>query len=526
MFDCIIKNAAIIDGTGSPSFTADIALAQGKIAAIGNISADAEEVMDASGLTLAPGFIDVHGHSDLFAFVDPLRASKLCQGITTEICGQCGLGPAPVSEEFYPHYTGYFQNQGAPIYPECKQFTNFGAYLKHMDTLPLGINLVYFIPHGTVRMAVMGLSPAAPTPSQLCRMQDMVEDAMQNGAVGLSSGLMYAPGSFAHKEELEALCHVIGRYNGIYSSHIRDQSDFLEQSVQETITVAQHGGARANISHHKASGRQNWGKVTATCRMIREAAIPVTHDVYPYAASSTVISSTVPPRYLKMGSDMLLRHLQDAAYHKAFESAIFQPEEEFENPLLSCGYDGILIINATVTEDAIGKTITQYAKFLGTTPFQAYMKLLVDNALAVTYIGFSMSEQDVDTLIRDPLCMFGTDALYVAGMPMTHPRAIGSFPRILAKSVREKQLITLPEAIRKMTLLPAETYGIKNKGWIAVGYDADLVLFNAQTINDFADYTAPLLPNTGIARVYVNGSLAVENDNATGVKNGRVVRVR
>ncbi|MDD3921302.1 MAG: amidohydrolase family protein, partial [Eubacteriales bacterium] len=261
MLDVKIRNASILDGTGSAAFTGDVGIANGKIVRVGCVEEQAAQTVDGTGLILAPGFVDVHSHSDLFAFVDPLRASKLCQGITTEICGQCGLGPAPIDERFFPYYTAYFQKQGAPIYPDAAAFTSFSKYLARMETLATGTHLAYFIPHGTVRMAAMGLSPEKADTKQVAHMRELVRDGMAAGALGLSSGLMYAPGNFADEAELTALVEEVGAYNGIYTSHMRNQADKLIDSVRETIRVAQNGGARANISHHKASGKANWGKV-------------------------------------------------------------------------------------------------------------------------------------------------------------------------------------------------------------------------------------------------------------------------
>lgn len=244
MYDLLIKNAFVIDGTGAPGFTGDVAVKDGKIAAVGQLDGDAAECLDASGAALAPGFIDVHGHSDLFVQADPGRASKLLQGITTELCGQCGLGPAPVSEEHFKLYYTYFVQQGTPMYPDCESFTSFSGYLSRMENTPCGINMGYFIPHGTVRLAVMGMSAGAPDEKQLAAMQALVEDGMQAGALGLSTGLAYSPGLFAATDELAALCESVGRHGGVYTSHLRDQGDRLEESVQEAIDIARRGGAR------------------------------------------------------------------------------------------------------------------------------------------------------------------------------------------------------------------------------------------------------------------------------------------
>jgi len=526
MFDLVIKNGLLVDGTGAPRFAADLAVKDGKIVHIGPCDGEAVQELDAQGAVVAPGFIDVHGHSDLFAFADPQRESKLAQGITTEICCQCGMGPAPVGRETYPFHKGYYESQGAPIYPGNESFLTFGAYLDYMEQLPMGINTAYFIPHGMVRMAVMGLSPAKATAQQLEAMAALVEEGMAAGAIGLSSGLMYAPGSFGDYDEFLTLCRVVGKYDGIYTSHIRDQGNLLIECVTETLDIARSAGARANISHAKASGRINWGKIATTCAMVRDAGFPATQDVYPYTAGSTIISSTLPPKYLKMGSAAFLEHIADTSNRQALEDAIFNPTEQFDNQLVSCGYEGILIATATVTSDAVGKTVAQYATGLGISPFEAYIKIMADNAMGVTYIGFSMAQEDVDYLIADPLCMFGCDALYMPGMPMTHPRAIGTFPRILGRSVREQGIITLEEAIRKMTGMAAQVYGLKGKGLLMPGMDADLVIFDPVTIVDRADYANPFQPNKGIGGVCVAGQLVFDGGAATGALPGGVLRVR
>lgn len=524
MNDTLFKNVAIIDGTGSAAYRGDVAIANGRIAAVGNVEGDAAETVDGEGLTLAPGFIDAHGHADLFTGYDTLLGNKLEQGITSEICGQCGLGPAPVDAAKLPYYEAYYKKLGAPVHPHASSFTSFKAYLDETDRTPTGINLAYFVPHGTLRIAVMGLAPDKPTAEQTERMKTLLDEAMEAGALGLSSGLMYAPGSYADAEELTALVSVVGRHGGIYTSHIRNQAEGLLESVKETIDVARAGGARANISHHKASGMRNWGRVKESSALIHNADIPTTHDVYPYTAASTTIWGTVPPRFQRMGQDGFLAFLSDRANRDGLRRAIFEPDEEFDNAIGSGGFGSILILNAAKTPKAEGKTIEAYANERGVEPFDAYIELMLENELGVTYAGFEMAEEDVRTLLSDPSCMFCTDGLYMAGMAMTHPRATGSFPRILGKYVREEKLISLPEAIRKMTGYPADVYGFKTKGRIAAGMDADLVLFDANRITDRADYTHPLAPNEGIIRIYVNGALAVLNGKSTGVKNGRTLR--
>lgn len=392
MFDLLIQNAQVLDGTGAPGFTADVAVKDGKIAAVGKLSGEAAETVDGTGLTLAPGFIDVHGHSDLFMALDPARASKLLQGVTTELCGQCGLGPAPVSEQNFPLYRKYLSQQGVPMYPDNQDFTSFSAYLERMEKTKAGIHLAYFIPHGTVRMAVMGFSPAAPDKPQL---------------------------------EPQALLRALTEKDTL----ARLASLLLQGSSAQSADAAE-----------------------------------------------------------------------------------------------ACGLDRLLISNATKTPEATGKTIAQLAQARGISAFEAYTALLLENELGVQYIKFGMSEADVSYLMSDPLCMFGSDALYVPGLKMTHPRSIGTFPCILRRAVREERSISLAEAVRKLTSLPAEVYGLRGKGLIRPGMDADLVLFDAERITDHATYAEPLLPNEGICRVYVDGVCAVRDDQYTGTMAGTLLR--
>lgn len=520
MLEYLIRGASVLDGSGKEAEVKNVGIENGKLRLNVPDDAQAKEVIDAKGLTLTPGFIDVHGHSDMFCFADPVRESKTGQGITTELAGQCGLGPAPISLATLPYYEGYYKNLGAPVYPDVKDFTTFDNYLKRMEANACGINLAFFIPHGTVRLAAMGMSPAKATAKDLANMKAIVREGMQAGALGVSSGLMYAPGSFADEEELTEVVKAAGEYGGIYTSHIRDQGAGLIESVTETIRTARNGGAKANISHHKASGHKNWGRVKESTRLIHEADIPVTHDVYPYVASSTTITSTLPPSFMGLGGAKILEKLATPEGPKELYRAIFEGDENFENPIKNNGVGSILVLNAGKTHEVEGKTIGDYAKAQGMEDFDAYIKLLCENELAITYAGFEMCEEDVCLLLADKTCMYGTDGLYVKGMPVTHPRAIGTFPRILGRYVREQKLITLPEAVRKMTSLAAETYGLKNKGLIAENYDADLVLFDAETVIDHADFINSTAPNEGIHTVFVGGK------KTTAGMNGKVIRVR
>ncbi|MGX8679494.1 MAG: N-acyl-D-amino-acid deacylase family protein [Sphaerochaetaceae bacterium] len=524
MLDYLIENAVVFDGSGNDGKVGRVGILDGKIV-LDCTCEEASQVIDAKGMIVAPGFIDVHGHSDLFAFIDPLRASKLCQGITTEIGGQCGLSPAPVSEKHCEEFSGYYRSLGVPIYPNGKELTSVGNLFDELDSLNMGINVALFAAHGTIRIAAMGLDPRPADEEDIKMMGNIARDAVDAGALGLSSGLMYAPGSFASQQELTRICEYLRGTGAIYTSHIRNQGNGLIESVRETLEIANDSGLRANVSHHKAVGPRNWGKVRATTEMIHLAG--ATSDVYPFEASSTTLTATLPPSFFRQGMEKVIARLSDQSFCHDLEESIIHPSEEFDNDLLECGYDGILIITAAMTPDAIGCTIKQYAQKLGLSPFEAYVKLLLDNKGAVGDVCFSMSKSDVDYLVCDSDCMFGTDSLYVPqAMKMTHPRAIGTFTKILGEYVRDRKMLSMKQAIRRMTGLPADVYGFLSKGYVKEGFDADLVVFNPDRIAANCTYTEPLLPNSGIEYVFVNGKLAVRNGLETGVRAGRVIRHR
>jgi N-acyl-D-aspartate/D-glutamate deacylase len=527
MLDILIKNALIIDGSGRKSYLGDIGIKDGVIEKTGEISQEAAEVINAEGLIASPGFIDVHGHSDMYLFVDPGCGAKLKQGITTELAGQCGISPAPVSAEYFAQYKAYYQQMGAMLPKECSDFHNFKQYSEYLLSLPLGINICCFIGQGSIRIASMGLTPESASDRQINIMKGYLEEAMENGALGMSTGLMYAPGSFTATEELIEICKAMAPFHGIYTSHIRNQGNRLIESVEEAIRIGIEAGVDVNISHHKAVGKENFGKVKTSLAKIKEASqkgICVTHDIYPYAASSTTLSATLPPSLIKMGTEKLLEELPKEEFQKLLFQKIFEPDEEWDNDIAACGWEGILIIAAPCTQDAVGLTISQYAQKQGMKPFDAYIKLLLQNRLTINDICFAMDDRDVEYLFSDSDCMIGTDSIYVPSMTMVHPRSIGTFPKILGEYVREKKLLTLEKAIFKLTGLPASVYALSHKGLIEEGMDADLVLFDAEKVAAQADYINPLRPNMGISYVLVNGKIAVIENKCTDAAAGKVIR--
>ncbi|QOR35128.1 D-aminoacylase [Clostridium sp. 'deep sea'] len=528
MIQLLIKNANIIDGTANKSYKANIAIDNGKIIAIDkDLQCEAKQIVDAKSQTVTPGFIDVHGHTDMFAFVDPECSAKLKQGVTTELAGQCGFTLAPISNNHWAEFYGYYSKLGAPLNESFKQYTSFQSYLNMLEQLPLGINLGLFVGHGTLRIAAMGLDNGKPNTDQLQKMKILLQECLESGAFGLSSGLMYAPGSYADEQEIIELCEIVNKYQGHYTSHLKNQGNSLVECVKQTINIGAKTKIAVNISHHKAVGKKNWGKVKETCSLINEAnnaGIKVSHDTYPYIASSTTLSGTLPPSCLKDGAETFLKQLKDKKYQQQLKDKIFNPDEDWDNDIKENGFNSLLIIRAAHTPKAVGKTITEYALSLGQDEFDTYVELLLQNQLDVSDICFSMSEDDVEYLLKHKSCMICTDSLYVAGMPMTHPRSIGSFPRVLGRYVREKQSLTLEQAVYKMTGLAAENYNLTNKGKIAVGYDADIVIFNKEKIIDKSTFSNPIQDNEGIKYVIVNGEIAVKDNKTTGIRCGKIIR--
>lgn len=527
MLDLLIKNVSVLDGTGSLPYRASVGVKDGKIAAIlRSGEPDAVSVIDGSGRTITPGFIDAHGHSDLDIFNDPGFAYKLRQGITTEICGQCGWTHAPVSEKGYMYVSGYFSHLNAFLPEKLKNIT-FGQYLDEIDKLPLGVNVGLLVGHGTLRLNAMGLKNCGPTHEEMDEMKALAGEAMQSGALGMSSGLMYAPGSFSNVDEISEICSVVSKYNGIYGSHLRNQGTRLLESVEETIEAGRRSGVPVVISHHKATGKSSWGKVRQSVEIINRAngdGINVYHDVYPYIATSTTLDAALPPSAKAGGLEKLIENLKDSGYREKLRSQIFDPVEDWDNDLKETGYNGFLIVQSPATPDAVGKTITEYAALGGTEPYDAFIELLTANRLEVMDVCFSLCEEDLETVLKDGRCMIGTDGLYKKGCAMTHPRAVGTFPRVLGRYVRERGIVTLSEAVRKMTSLPAQVYRLRGKGLIREGMDADLVVFDPETIIDRADFVSPFESNVGIDYVMVNGRIAVDHDKVTGAGAGKVIR--
>lgn len=523
MLDLKIANAEVYDGSGAAPQIADVYLSNGKIAKIGAHLEDAARLtIDASGLTLTPGFIDSHTHSDYQLFADPSRWCKLKQGVTTEIGGQCGWSLAPYSAQAPKEFIDYITtvNKMRPF------FDTFADVFDALGKMEIGANQACFVGHHYLRGSVLGMERRPATAQELDRMCGYVREAMQSGTFGLSTGLVYAPGNVADTEEVIALAKEIAPYGGIYTTHIRDEGDHLVEAVEEALRIGRESGVPVNLSHMKAMFPQNFGKVEKVLELIDNANAhgqSVTFDVYPYYASSSTILSTLPPSYLANGLDWLVERLSSKEGMEQFYRDIYEPTEDWEDPFARIGAENHLIAAAPKTPEAVGLRISEYAEKRGISNFEAYAELIRENRGQVSDIRFSMSDECVEKWYRHPMCMVGSDGLYRGDKNPAHVRGFCTATRYLSHYVRDRGLLPFAEGVRRLTGMPAERYGLAGKGFIREGYDADLVLFNRETFCDRATYANPFIPNEGIHMVFVAGKAAVVDNEMTGVLAGRPI---
>ena len=516
MYDLLIKNASVIDGTGKAAFAADVAVQDGKI--VMNPVGEAEEVIDAAGLTLCPGFIDVHSHGDSLFGTEAGWLSKTNQGITTELTGQCGSTRYPFSTD--PEKRELMaQKYGA----QNAAFTSLEKYLGWAETMPKTTNYGIYVGHSAVRISAMGFETRKPTTEELDAMKAMVREAMEHGAMGMSSGLIYAPSCYADEDELVELCKVVAEYGGFYATHMRNEAGGVVDSVKEAISIAERSGCKLDISHHKVCGRDNWGKSVETLRLIHEArerGVDVTFDVYPYTASSTGLNVCLPADFFAHGPVKMCELLRDPAVRAELKPRM----ETMDGRLRHCGgWGGILMTTMPKTPAAMGKTVQEYADELGRDAFEVYFDLVAENGGAAQAVYFSMGEEDLQRIVCDENATIGTDGVVRDLKTPTHPRGMASFPKAIRYFVRDKKLLTLEAMIRKITGLPAERFGLKGKGIIADGMDADLLLIDPETIADRATYQDSLQLCDGIERVIVGGETVYMDQTLTGKYPGKFI---
>jgi N-acyl-D-amino-acid deacylase len=527
-YDLIIVNGRVVDGTGRPGFAGSVAVRGDRIAAVGNIAgAQARDTIDAAGLVVAPGFIDMLGHSEYRLLIHPGADSKVTQGITTEITGEV-TSVVPVNEQTL--------RELPEEHRAVADWTDLDGYFRVLEATRPAINLGTFVTLGSVRRYVLGDARRAPTEEELAGMKQLVAEAMEEGAMGLSAGLVYAPASYAAREEIVELARVAAQYGGGYTSHIRSESGQLIEAVREAIDIGERAGTWVQIHHLKASGQTNWGRVNdaiAEIEAARARGLDVTANMYPYRASGTSLSAIIPGWAHEGGTDALIERLREPATRARLREELSDGTTEWRRIGASAGGpQGVMI--ASVGEDSLrhyqGMRLDEVARHRGQDVPEALFDLLVADRARTSAVYFSMSEDDVETVLRQPWVSIGVDGGVRPADPARsdrpHPRAFGTFPRILGHYVRERRVLTLEEAVRRFTTLAASRVGLHDRGALRAGLAADITIFDPATVIDRATFEAPVQVSTGIRHVLVNGTPVLRDGIATGERPGRALRRR
>jgi N-acyl-D-amino-acid deacylase len=521
VLDLVIADGLIVDGTGTPGIPGWVGVEGDRIAIVGRDGTEPPEAartIDAAGAVVAPGFIDVHNHSDLSPFVLPEMPSVVRQGVTTVVVGNCGLSPWPLAG--YPEAVelAYADPAEHPV----PSWQSFGDYLEAIDEATPAVNVAALVGHGSIRLEVLGQDRRAPDHDELQRMRALVADALDAGAVGLSTGLIYAPGISSDTDEVIALAEESAKRGGIYASHIRGEGRDLFTAVDEALEIGRRAQLPVHVSHLKCESSRVWGRAGELLEKLH-GADDATCDQYPYAAWNSSLASLFPP-WAPPGE--LERVARDASTRDRLRRAVEEGEDDFQSSIDGVGWDRIVIVG-TKDERWRGLDVATIAEEMGFDPFAAAVRLLVEDP-STSCIGHAMDDDDVRTIVADPEVFVASDGSAIdpaspAGSLPVHPRDYGTFPRVLARYVREENVLTLEAAIRKMTSLPADRFGLTGRGRITEGSSADLVVFDPATVTDAATYESPHRFPAGIASVVVNGRSGTEKG---GTDAGRVLLPR
>lgn len=527
MYDLLIRNAQLVDGTGGPVVAGELGIIGERIVAVGaRLEGEAGAVFDAGGQVVTPGFIDAHTHDDLVVTRQGIAEPKVQQGITTLVVGNCGFGMAPV----VPEHTRDIQNYAAAVLGEDKQpwdWPTLGAWLEMLRARSLGQHTRALLGHTTLRVAAMGFAPRPATEQEVLTQEKLVAEAMQAGAAGLSLGLMYVPGMYTPAAELVRLARVVGRYSGVVTSHMRGEGDQMLSSLDEMLALAEQAEVAVHISHLKVIGRRNWGSIERALERIAQArarGLSVTVDMYPYTAGSTTMTQLLPPWILEGGIEQTLSRLRDPAVRRRVSQDFAHGLPGWENQVEMLGWERIVLssLQQEANRALQGLNMLEAATHLGLSPAEAFFHLLQAEHGRITIVVFSMDENDVDRVVQAPFAMIGSDGLPLhSGRP--HPRLYGTFPRYIQHYVRELKSLTLPEAIQKITAFPATRFGIAERGVIAAGKIADLVIFDPADIRDRATYDQPQVTPDGITAVLVAGQPVVLQRQLQSARPGRLL---
>jgi len=523
--DILIRNVRIADGTGKDLYTADIGLRNGKIIAIGSLkNATAHIEIDGKNLVAAPGFVDIHSHTDLELLVNPNAEGKIRQGITTDVSGNCGASPFPLTKADVEKLRKRLLEQ----YQLDESWKDLDGFFSAIEKGGTSVNYMTLTGHGTLRNAVMGSYDRAPTADELKVMKKVLAHTLEMGSLGLSTGLEYAPGSYANTEELIALSKTVAEFGGLYATHMRSEDDRVEEAIEEALNISRQAGVSLQISHLKACNKNNWHKVDAMLSRIsraRQEGIPVHADRYPYIAWSTGLSAFLPVSARQGTTEEMIERLKNRENEELVRNYVVGRGERIG------GWERVLISSCRGTggKDFEGRTLQDISLALGLNPYETVRKLLIDFKADVSTIGFAMEEGNLKKVLKAKFVSIGSDGSVRAtygplfkGKP--HPRSYGAFPRVLAKFVRDEKVLTLPEAVRKMSALNALKVGLTDRGFIRENYVADLVLFNPETVQDNATYLNPHQYPDGIPYVFVGGVPVIREGKHTGEHPGKILR--
>ena len=528
-FDLLIINGKILDGTGSPWSGGSIGIRDGKIAEMGQLpGATAKQIIDARGLIVAPGFIDLHSHSDLTLLVDGEAQSKIRQGVTTEILGESGsvapvLGPAA---EGFDHG---LQPMGIQ-----RDWKTLGEYYARVKRQGISVNIASYVGSGQVRFCVMGNYNRPPSTGELGQMRELVEKAMQDGAIGVSSGLVYPPNSYAKTDEIVELAKIAAKHGGIYATHIRSESDLSMAAIDEAIEIRERAGLPVHIFHFKKYGRKNWGRMQEQVDRIqaaRDRGVDITADQYPYIAAMTGLEMCIPPKFMEGTAKDFVARLKDPQVRAEIRKNIAEGLPDWgDNEVISVGgWHGVLVaaLQKPQNKKYEGMRMDEVAKLMGKDPVDALCDLLISEGGAADAVYFGMSEEDVRLAMKQPWAGVGSDGIAVTPaitfMGKPHPRFYGSFPRVLGYYVSEQKVLTLPDAVRKMTSFSAQLNGLTDRGILRPGMAADIAIFNPDTITDKATFEDPNQYSEGLEYVIVNGTVVLKQGEHTGARPGQIL---
>jgi N-acyl-D-amino-acid deacylase len=526
-YDTVIRNGTIYDGSGAPPVHGDVAIAGNKIAAIGEVAAGSGHTeIDAHGLAVAPGFINMLSWANESLIEDGRSQGEIRQGVTLEVMGE-GFPLGPLNDRMRRSLT---EEQGDIKY-EVKWAT-LGQFLEYLTQRGISCNVASFVAAESVRIHEVGYADRRPTRAEADRMKALVRQAMEEGAMGVGSALIYAPSFYAKTDELIALCREAAKYDGMYISHIRSEGNQFLEALDELITIAREAGIRAEVYHLKAAGTNNWGKLDAAIRKIEDAGLHITADMYTYTAGATGLDAAMPPWVQEGGYKEWARRLQDLGIRERVRKEMITPTDKWESLYLAAGTpDRVLLVGFKneKLKPLTGKTLAEVAAMRGKSPEETAMDLVVEDGSRVSTVYFMMSEDNVRRQIKLPWVSFCSDAesmspegAFLKSNP--HPRAYGNFARLLARYVRDERVISLEEAVHRLTSLPAENLKLDRRGALKPGNFADVVVFDPATIQDHATFEKPHQFATGMVHVFVNGVPVVKDGEHTGAKPGMVVR--